>query len=243
MVSAAVICVLTAATLALLMRSTDKATAKQRAYGSFWVAIIAGVGVWTTHFVAMLGYRPDAVLYYDAGLTIVSIIVGITCIGVPLALSEFYQGSKERRALGCAAGVGVSAMHLTGISAVQNCLPTFSPTLLGLAVTISMASFAWALSQSRRTTGGLAKSSIGIVGGVCGLHFTAMASTTLTEIENQIDGLGKEELSNLVFVTALLVFAIGFICTTNHRRRLSIQQMKHADSFPAAQRIVRSLRP
>lgn len=240
--AAGAICGLTAATLVLLMRHSDKTTKFQRAYGAFWIAVIAGVGVWTTHFVAMIGFRPDASLYYDLRMTLFSILVGILFIGLPLAASEFFRGWKNSRLLGCVAGLGVTAMHLTGMSALENCLPTFSPTMMGVAVTISMVFFAWALKQSRRTVSGLIKKAIGISGGVCGLHFTAMASVTLTEIEHQAEGLGANSLSILVVVIALSVFAITFIGTLNHRRRLVHQLMTHDESFPPAQRIVRTLR-
>ena len=132
--AAACVCVFTAFTLSLLTRNSDIATQKQRFFAAFWVAIVTGVGVWTTHFVAMIGYRPDAALSYDLSLTTISIFVGIAFVGIPVGASIFLTSRQARIALGALAGLGVAAMHMTGMTAIQNCLATYNPIVLGLGV-------------------------------------------------------------------------------------------------------------
>ncbi|MEC9311508.1 MAG: MHYT domain-containing protein, partial [Pseudomonadota bacterium] len=110
--AAGAVCTLTAATMLLLMRNADIATRQQRIFAAIWGAIVAGVGVWTTHFVAMLGYRPDAALTYDLQLTLISILVGVLLVGVPLAGTMFITEDRMRIIVGMIAGLGVAAMHL-----------------------------------------------------------------------------------------------------------------------------------
>ena len=50
-------------------------------------AVVGGTGVWTTHFVAMLGYRTDLLLSYDTTRTLGSAFVAIVAVGGPLAVS------------------------------------------------------------------------------------------------------------------------------------------------------------
>src|SRR5260370_8252262 len=48
-----------------------------------WVtaaAVVTGSGVWATHFVAMLAYRPGLPLGYDVGLTVLSVAAAIALI-------------------------------------------------------------------------------------------------------------------------------------------------------------------
>ena len=52
-----------------------------------WIAgagVVAGCGIWGTHFVAMLAYRPGVAVAYDPTLTILSILIAAFC-----AVSDF----------------------------------------------------------------------------------------------------------------------------------------------------------
>lgn len=220
--AAAAVCALTAATLVLLMRNTHIASRSQQMYAALWVAVIAGVGVWTTHFVAMIGYRPDAALTYDFQLTAISIIVGITLIGVPFAASIFYDDPRIRAGLGVVAGSGVAAMHLTGMSAIENCLATYNPLVLGVGILAGIAGFVYALLQDATDPSRQFWRALGFVSGVCALHFVAMASVSLNLVDATSRGMGGSFLSIMVAVVALGVFAAAMIATFNHRRQLAL---------------------
>ncbi|MBP0483873.1 MHYT domain-containing protein [Sagittula salina] len=240
--AAAAVCSLTAATLILLMRYSHLATPSQRMYGAFWIAVIAGVGVWTTHFVAMIGYRPDAALTYDLTLTIVSIFIGIIFVGVPFASTEFLYTRFQRACLGVLSGLGVAAMHMTGMTAVQNCLATYNPFILFTGIMVSVLSLGWALTRSRANALGLMKTAGGIVVGVCALHFLAMSSVSLEVLDTVTMGLGDATFAIFVFVVALGVFAAAFIGTLNHRRSLASLCSNYATSFVMEQGDLRELR-
>ncbi|WP_407492557.1 MHYT domain-containing protein [Pseudooceanicola sp. MF1-13] len=220
--AAAGVCVLTAFTLVLLMRNTDIASKRQKTYAAIWTALVAGVGVWTTHFVAMIGYRPDAALTYDLSLTTLSIFVGVLGIGIPVAASIFATQAGTRIILGVVAGLGVAAMHLTGMSAIQNCLATYNPLVLIAGVAAGIAGFVVALQHhddSRRSQ--LIKSA-GIVLGVCGLHFIAMAAVSLDQTGTSLAGIGGSFLSIMVAVVSLGVFTMSVLATFTHRRTLAM---------------------
>lgn len=221
--AAAGVCALTATTLLLLTRNTHMATRADRAFVAVWIALVTGVGVWTTHFVAMLGYRPDAALTYNMQLTAISMFVGIGAIGIPVAASIFVPSSQIRAALGVIAGLGVAAMHLTGMTALENCITTYRPFVLGLGILAGVAGFAWALSQDPSSDGGQLYRAIGFVGGVCALHFIAMAAATIELTPLGALGIGGSFLSIMVALVSLAVLVVAMIGTFNRRRKMALQ--------------------
>ena len=89
-----------ATTVFILARRAAVLRGEKKAIRVVVVAIVAGVGTWTTHFVAMLGFRPDVLLGYDPLLTLASAAIGIIgavgAIGgflIPLAFSSPWVAS------------------------------------------------------------------------------------------------------------------------------------------------------
>src|SRR5882724_1175583 len=87
-----------------------------------WVcldATVGGCGIWATHFVAMLAYDPGIGAAYNIPITLVSLIfaVAIAAIGLSIALLN------DRRSTvaigGAVVGMGVAAMHYTGMMALE----------------------------------------------------------------------------------------------------------------------------
>ena len=81
-------------------------------------AVVAGLGIWATHFIAMLAYQPDLPVGYDFGTTLLSVgaAIVVTGIGWAVALNE-----ERRFALlgGALVGTGVATMHYIGMAAVE----------------------------------------------------------------------------------------------------------------------------
>lgn len=88
-----------------------------------WVGTgsVAGGGtIWATHFIAMLAHRPGVPLAFDVALsfTSVAVAVGLTWVGLHVAITA---GRGRRWALlagGCAVGVGIGTMHYLGMLAL-----------------------------------------------------------------------------------------------------------------------------
>ena len=81
---AALICTIMAGLVILLIERTRSYSGRWRAGWMAAIAVIAGVGVWTTHFIAMLGFRPDITFGYDPLLTIVSAVLAVAAVGIRL---------------------------------------------------------------------------------------------------------------------------------------------------------------
>ncbi len=231
--TAATVCSAMAGTLLMLFKNAEASRNRRRLVWMTMIAIVAGVGVWTTHFVAMIGYRPDAALAYDTSITLASIVVGVILTGVPLALTCLTSDRRRRAGLGALAGLGVAAMHMTGMSALMGCVTRYDPLLLGVAVASGVACFAGALSvRTDGATGEVAKAA-GIVGGICSLHFLAMSSLSLEVVATYAVGTSRSILMLMVTVAfaALCIVAVN----AAYARRKLLQQRRLADEAAARQ--------
>jgi signal transduction histidine kinase/AmiR/NasT family two-component response regulator len=144
-------------------------------------AIVTGSGIWATHFVAALAFRPNFPVVYDFLLTMDSIAVAIalTGAGFAVALWPVKPSAAHRAAGGAIFSIGVFAMHFTGMAAMQ--VPgdltydagyVVAAQIVGLL--LGAPGFVLAFGPAhrlRRWAGTLL-----LVGAICGLHFTAMAA-------------------------------------------------------------------
>ena len=78
-----------------------------------------GFGIWATHFIAMLSYRPGVPLGYDVVLTALSLLaaVAITSLGIGVAVSVRAWWAPPLG--GATVGAGVAIMHFLGMSALD----------------------------------------------------------------------------------------------------------------------------
>ena len=99
-----------------------RARASQGATRAIWVgldAAVGGCGIWATHFVAMLAYDPGSGAGYNIPVTLMSLVLAvlITAVGLSVAL---LNDRRSTIALGGAViGIGVAAMHYTGMMALE----------------------------------------------------------------------------------------------------------------------------
>ena len=83
-------------------------------------AVAMGVGIWSMHFIAMLGFDPGAPVAYDPALTVLSLALAIVA-----TWGAFFSAARERAGgalimvAGAAMGFGICAMHYVGMAALQ----------------------------------------------------------------------------------------------------------------------------
>ena len=165
-------------------RSTSKPSARLWLVGG---AISMGCGIWSMHFVGMLAFSLPIAFSYDIGITLASLAIAIALSGFALSIAsrrEIRLGSLAAGAL--VMGLGICAMHYSGMSAIE-VLPliTYQPgLLLASGVIAVVASFAalWLFFRLRK--GGswqmrLARLGAAIVMGlaISGMHYTGMAAS------------------------------------------------------------------
>jgi NO-binding membrane sensor protein with MHYT domain len=170
---------------ALGLRATLRAVhAPDRRSRRNWLisaAIAIGTGIWTMHFVAMLGFAVVGTqVRYNVPLTLLSLIVAILVVGAGVFIVA-HGGGKPTALLGggLATGVGVAAMHYIGMSAVHiDGVIHYAPWEVGASVVIATVAATAALWASLTIRNPLATLGASLVMGVAvsAMHYTGMAA-------------------------------------------------------------------
>ncbi|WP_152047542.1 EAL domain-containing protein [Aureimonas psammosilenae] len=225
--TALTICVVAGWLLAALLKASRNVKPAYRRYWMAGTALVAGLGVWTTHFIAMLGYRPDLLLGYDGEETAASALIAILIVGVPLALSAPVVSWRRRAALGALSGFGIGAMHYSGMRAVEGCLQTNSPTAALLAFAIGICALSAARGVSVFARSRLATCALFTIG-VCGMHFTAIAGTVLTLQEQAGIRTGQNVVLSVFTGVGAAVLFLGAFATILTAKRFEAQERAHS---------------
>ncbi len=159
-----------------------RAEETHRARRLLWVsaaAVVFGCGVWATHFVAELAYRPGLPIVYDESLTALSAAIAVVVAGTGIAVATQRGAVKLGGAI---VGAAVGAMHYAGVAAMHApAIYHWSGLYVAASLAIGMALSATAFAVQSHGAGlGRRIGATGLlVLAIVGLHFTAMAALTL----------------------------------------------------------------
>ena len=143
-------------------------------------AVALGGGIWSMHFVAMLGMTLAVPFHYNALITLMSALVAILLTGIALLFVHFGTRTPRRITVaGLCVGVGILAMHYLGMSGIREVQPVYSPPGVIIAI---LAALGLCVASFRISYGGRARRNILLGTGVFGatifaVHFIAMAGT------------------------------------------------------------------
>jgi diguanylate cyclase (GGDEF)-like protein len=174
-VLAAAICFISCLTAYHLAAQVRAMPGRRRTPWLGLLAFVTGTGIWATHFVAMLAYRPELPSTYLLAPTMGSIVIAIatTYAGWRLLLSPL------RIAVPAAATVfagGIVTMHFTGMAAMRIMgRLDYDPILTGASVLVGAALClfsAWLFA--RRAADWAPAAALG--GAICAIHFGSMAA-------------------------------------------------------------------
>ncbi|MFS8200058.1 MHYT domain-containing protein [Streptomyces sp. CWNU-52B] len=152
-----------------------------------WLALGAasiGCGIWTMHFIAMIGFQvEESRIRYDVGLTILSLAVAVVVVGLGV-FAVGYRGASTLTliAAGAFTGLGVAAMHYIGMAAIRlNGGLRYDIPTVALSVVIAVGAATAALWAAIAIRGFLASLGASLVMGVAvtGMHYTGMAAVSV----------------------------------------------------------------
>ena len=186
-------------------------------------AIVLGGGIWSMHFVAMLGLQLPILFYYDTLITLISALVAILMVGLALLVLHFLPRSPMTIvSAGAIVGLGISTMHFIGMAGMQLCRPEFGvlnvvfSTLAALLLSILAI---W-VAYDARTHRNILLGTVCFGLAVFAVHFVAMAQTSFFAIEgasgpgpllsNQNLAVGVT-LSAFLICGAFLLTGVSFI--------------------------------
>jgi NO-binding membrane sensor protein with MHYT domain len=201
-----------------LTRGASKLPAGRRKAVVSMSAVALGGGIWSMHFVAMLGLQLPFLFYYDALITLISALVAILITGIALLVLHFVPRSKASiTGAGVIIGIGIPIMHYIGMSGMELCRPIYTPVGLVLAfvASILLSTAAVWLAYSERGRRNILLGTVGFGLAVFSVHFLAMAGTSFQPLQSGAaagPAIGNESLALLVTLSAFLISA-AFLLT------------------------------
>ncbi len=177
---AAAICLVACLVAFDLLRLASRATESKRLFWQMTAGMAGGCGVWATHFIAILAYRPGFPVNFDAPLTAVSLLASLVAMSLGFGMAA--GGARWRApAAGAVIGGGVGLMHYIGMSALL--LPgrvewSAMPVVASLAWAVVLATASVRVVRRRETRGRLIAAAILLALAIIGLHFTGMAAAS-----------------------------------------------------------------
>ena len=164
-------------------------TAPSAGWRAWWLALaavaIGGTGIWTMHFVAMLGFSVVGLpIRYDVPITALSaaIAIGAVAIGLSIAARGTRVQSVRIVVGGVFAGLGVAAMHFTGMFAMHlDGTIDYLTSRVVAAVIIAVVAATVALWLAMTVQRPLAILASALVMGIAvnGMHFMGMSAMSV----------------------------------------------------------------
>ena len=177
-------------TLAVVRRvaqSKGAAAGRWLAAGSFSM----GIGIWSMHFVGMLALRMEMPFTYDISITALSMGVAVLTSALSLFIAARRPATVGRVVgSGIVMGLGIAAMHYTGMAAMRmNAVLSYDPALFAASVVVALVAptvALWLASEVSSRRGRYARYEIGaalVLGlAISGTHYTGMAAAVYSHL-------------------------------------------------------------
>ena len=123
-----------------LTRNLSNKSVPEKAISVALAAVALGGGIWSMHFVAMLGLRLPVLFYYDSAITLVSAFSAILIVGCALILLHFLERtSLTILAAGALVGVGILVMHYIGMAGLELCRAIYTRSGIAMSSVVAIA--------------------------------------------------------------------------------------------------------
>lgn len=194
----------------------------------YWLVIGAaafGAGAWTTHFLAMIGWRPDLALGFDGQGTMASAMLALFGVGPSLFLGAGRLSARGDMLGGAAAAVATALMHVVGMVAVGGC--SVSQDVIATVAATGGGMVLAALGLRVLRTG--SRHRIGVAAGLLTLaivtvHFGALAGTVATPgPPPTLNDLPRDALRPVIAFAAIALL-IGFILAVRVQMRADAER-------------------
>lgn len=185
----------------------------------WWLSLaavaIGGTGIWTMHFVAMLGFSVAGTqIRYDVGLTAASAIIAVVTVSLGLIVALLGEQARRIRIVlgGLLAGLGVAAMHYTGMAAMRlNGTITYERSRVAESVVIAVVAATVAIWLTLTVTKPAVIFASALVMGIAvnGMHFTGMSAMSVHATPPKGPLAGALASSLLIPIGLAVVFGVS----------------------------------
>jgi NO-binding membrane sensor protein with MHYT domain len=144
---------------------------------------IGGTGIWTMHFIAMLGFGvTGSDVRYNVAGTVLSAVIAVGVVGVGIFIAGVGKASVLRVLFGgLFTGLGVASMHYTGMAALRiggTIHYNRNLVIASFIIAIVAATVALWFTLIVVKAAGIGGAALLMGVAVCGMHYTGMASVS-----------------------------------------------------------------
>lgn len=175
-------------------------------------AIILGGGIWSMHFVAMLGLQLPILFYYDALITLISALVAILMVGLALLILHFRPRTMGTIFVaGVIVGLGIVVMHYVGMAGMELCRPVYTAwdVAISTLASVILSVLAIWVAYDNRTQRNILLGTVCFGLAVFTMHFVATGLTDF--VASDAAGRAGPALNNQVLAMGVTV-AVFLIC-------------------------------
>lgn len=178
-------------------------------------AVCIGTGIWTMHFIAMMGFHVHgATITYDTPLTFLSLGVAVAVVAIGVFIVGHRGATPANLGVaGVITGGGVAAMHYLGISSMRfSGHLSFDPVTVVLSVLIAVLAATvalWAALNLHALWAAIAASAV-MGAAVAGMHYTGMAAMRV-HLDGPVDNLAEDSLDLLAFLMPVVAGPVGVL--------------------------------
>jgi diguanylate cyclase (GGDEF)-like protein len=163
-------------------------TASEGRSARIWLvcgAFSMGIGIWSMHFIGMLAFSLPIPMGYDVPITLLSLVIaGVVSYFALHTVTRSTLSAKNLLIGGVLMGIGICAMHYTGMAAMEMHPPIrYEPWLFAASVAIAIVASLtalWIAFNLRKNENWMIYAKLGsavIMGfAITGMHYTGMAA-------------------------------------------------------------------
>lgn len=172
---------------ALGLRCVTRSLRAAQSFKPGWLSLGAasiGCGIWTMHFIAMMGFRVrETPISHDVPLTVASLAVAVLVVGAGVFVVG-YLGSAPAVLItaGVITGLGVAAMHYLGMAGLSlEGQLHYDTTIVTISVVIAVVAATAALWAAVSVRGFFPSLLASLIMGVAvtAMHYTGMAAISV----------------------------------------------------------------
>src|SRR5258708_4901726 len=195
--------------------STGSARIRWLVVAAFSIGI---TGIWVMHFIAMLGFAiPGETIRYNVPVTLLSMLLAVAFVLIGVLVVGRGKATVRRLLIaGVVTGLGVAAMHYTGMLAMR--MPgrtSYGPQLFAASIVIAIVAATAALWFTLRLRGLWSTLGAAAIMGVavCGMHYTGMAAVRVAPPDGMLTATAWASAQALLLPLIIGVSLTTFVLT------------------------------
>ncbi len=198
-------------------------------------ALVAGCGVWATHFLGLLAYDPGLPTGFSSTGTIASLMISVAFMGGGFFASILVDDERSNQiAGGMLIGLGVAGMHYSGMTAfVTEGRIEWEPATVAASIITGIVGATLSLMVIGRGKG-LVKlvAAAGLLGaGVLAMHFIGMAAITivpdpLVEVPESMMSVGVMTFAVASITGLIILGGLGAMLIESQTTRSALERIR-----------------